>query len=263
MDSNRSNAAGKAREQRTGHADPSIRIDSGNRGGKAGSGRYKTGFVDGEYQDAGVRGLVCVFGKRGSGKTTRARELIRGARRVVVWDPVACCGVLGFPVVTQPGQLRDVLAAAGKHGPVAVVYQPRGGDIISHWEHVGVMCVAAQNLILMADEVDMICGPGTSKNAASPYWKQHQRTPALETIVQFGRHSHIAFIAIARAPQDVWRRLTGQSLRILCFRMNETLELEALRSRLGSQTETLPNLREFQYLDWNDGGTVTVAGGRI
>lgn len=165
--------------------------------------------------------------------------------------------------MTQPGQLRDVLAAAGKTGAVQVIYQPRGGDTVAHWEHCGWLCIKAGNLILMADEVDQVCSAGSSKNAASTYWSEHQRTPALEHIVQFGRHAHIAFIGIARAPQDVWRRLTGQSLRMLVFTMNERLELEALRSRLGSNADRLPTLGKYEYLDWNDGGQVQVCGGQL
>ena len=48
----------------------------------------------------------------------RAKQLIRGAHRIVVWDPVACCADLGYPVITQPGPLRTMLAAAGKRGAV-------------------------------------------------------------------------------------------------------------------------------------------------
>jgi hypothetical protein len=171
-------------------------------------------------------------------------------------------GELAYPVVTQPGQLRDALAKAGKSGAVRVIYQPRQGDLVEHWEHVCALCVKAMNLILVADEVDMICSAGAPNNATSGYWKKFQKTPGLETIVQFGRHSHIAFLGIARAPQDVWRRLTGQSNRIMVFRMNERLELDAVRGRLGKATDELPDLGEYQYLDWKDDGTVTKAGGR-
>ena len=170
---------------------------------------------------------------------------------------------MGYTLCTQPGQLRKVLATAGPNNPVHVVYQPRSGDTVEHWEHVGWLCLKAKNLILMADEVDQICSAGSSRNAASPYWKKFQRDAALEQIVQFGRHAHVAFVGIARAPQDVWRRLTGQSLRMLVFKMNERLELDALASRLGSQADQLPTLGQYEYLDWNDGGEVTVSGGII
>jgi hypothetical protein len=143
-----------------------------------------------------------------------------------------------------------------------VVYQPRNGDLVEHWEHFCWLCIKAENLIIVADEVDQICSANSSKNAASVYWKKFQRTAGLEQIVQFGRHSHIAFVGIARAPQDVWRRLTGQSQRMLVFRMNERLELEALASRLGSDTNRLPNLGQYEFLDWNDGGEVKISGGR-
>jgi len=165
--------------------------------------------------------------------------------------------------VTQPGQLREILARAGRKGAFCVIYQPRGGDLVEHWEHVGWMCIKAGNLILMADEIDQVCSSGSAKNAASPYWKKFQRMPALETIVQYGRHSHVAFIGVARAPQDVWRRLTGQSERMLVFRMSERLELDAVRGRMGSETDRLPALGEYQYLDWHDGGETTEGGGRL
>jgi hypothetical protein len=180
-----------------------------------------------------------------------------------VWDPVACCGDLGFPIVTQPGQLRNVLALAGKDRPVHVVYQPRGADIVEHWEHVAWLCLKAGHIILLADEVDMVCSAGSSKNAESAYWKKFQRPPALDQIVNFGRHSRVALVAISRAPQDVWRRLRGQAHRMLVFTMDDNLEIDALRSRLGAHSERLPGLERFDYLDWTDGGDVVISGGKL
>ena len=148
-------------------------------------------------------------------------------------------------------------------GPVHVVYQPIGGDPVEHWEHMAWLCLMAQNIIVVADEVDMICSAGSPANGKSPYWKKFQRMAALEKIVQYGRHSHVAFVGIARAPQDVWRRLTGQCARMCVFRMNERLELDAVRSRLGSNTDRLPGLKPYTYLDWNDEiGEVTIGGGK-
>lgn len=141
----------------------------------------------------------------------------------MVWDPVACCGDLGFPVVHQPGQLRELMAQAGPEGQLRVVYQPTAGDVVEHWEYVGWLCCAAQNLILLADEIDKVCTPGVP-TIHSPYWKGNTRGPVLKEIVDYGRHRRIAMIAIARAPQSVWIRLRGQCERMLVFRMSNTCE---------------------------------------
>lgn len=175
---------------------------------------------------------------------------------------MACCGELGT-VVTQPGQLKAIIARAGKRGDFHVVYQPQGGDLVEHWEQVAWMAIHRGHLILLADEVDGICSAGSAKDASSPYWKTARRRPALDHIVNYGRHVPMAFVGISRAPQDVWRRLRGQSGRMLVFSMDDDLELEAIRSRLGRHTEQLPGLKEYHYLDWHDGGAVTVEGGRL
>ncbi len=170
---------------------------------------------------------------------------------------------MGWNIVRQPGDLRNRLLAAGPDGPVHVVYQPIGGDPVEHWEHMAWLCLMAENLIIVADEVDMICSAGSPASARSPYWKKYQRMPALQKIVQYGRHSKVAFLATARRPQDVWRGLTGQAGRIVVFKMNERLELDAVRDRLGSDTDRLPNLLPYTYLDWNDAeGEVNVGGGK-
>jgi hypothetical protein len=171
-------------------------------------------------------------------------------------------GDLGYTIVSQPGQLRAAIAAAGKGGTLQVCYQPRGGDLVAHWEHVGWMCIYAENLILIADEVDGICSSGAAKNARSEYWRSTNRMPALDHIVNYGRHCHLAFVGIARAPQDVWRRLTGQCSRMIVFRMNEQTELDAV-GRLGSNVRLLPSLGEYEYLDWRDDGSVEKGGGRL
>jgi hypothetical protein len=170
---------------------------------------------------------------------------------------------MGYTIVRQPGQLKAQLMAAGPSGPLHVVYQPTGGDPVEHWEHLGWLCLMAGSLIIVGDEVDMVCSAGSSGNAQSSYWKKYKRMAALEKIVQYGRHSKVAFVGIARAPQDVWRRLTGQCHRMIVFKMNERLEMEALRGRLGSHTDQLPRLEPYTYLDWNDEtGFVSIGGGK-
>jgi hypothetical protein len=176
---------------------------------------------------------------------------------------MACCGDLKYPIVHQPGQLRDALARAGKRGMVHLVYQPTGGDMVEHWEHVAWLCIAAGHLILVADEVDGICSAGSPKDANSDYWKKFKRKPALDHIVNFGRHAPIAFVGVSRAPQDVWRRLRGQSGRMLVFSMDDDLEMDALRSRLGRHTEILPGLKKYEYIDWHDDGAVSLGGGKL
>jgi hypothetical protein len=121
----------------------------------------------------------------------------------------------------------------------------------------------AGNLILMGDEIDMICSPGSAKNAESDYWRKYRRGPALDRIVNFGRHSHVAFIGVSRAPQDTWRRLRGQAGRMLVFNMDDDLEMDAVRSRMGKETDRLPSLGKYEYLDWQDGGATELRGGRL
>ena len=173
------------------------------------------------------------------------------------------CGDLGWRVVTQPGELRTVLAAAGERGHFRVIYQPAVGEWTAHWECVSQLCARRKNLVLVADEVDGICSAGTPGDMRAAYWREHKgQMPGLQYLVQYARNDHIAFLAMARAPQDVWRRLTGQSREMLVFRMNEDRELEALRSRLGSATELLPGLGQYEYLRWQDDGTALVEAGR-
>jgi hypothetical protein len=176
---------------------------------------------------------------------------------------MACCGDLGFPIVHQPGELRAALARAGKRGPVHIVYQPTGGDIVEHWENAAWLCIHAGNLILIGDEIDGICEPGSPKKYGSEYWKKSSRIAALDHIVNYGRHVPLAFVGISRAPQDTWRRLRGQSERMLVFKMDDDLEMDALRSRLGRHTDQLPALGRYKYLDWHDDGSVSIEGGKL
>jgi hypothetical protein len=146
---------------------------------------------------------------------------------------------------------------------VHVVYQPKGGDLVKHWENVAWLCIHAGHLILVADEVDGICSPGSPMVAKSEHWKETRRIAALDHIVNYGRHVPMAFVGISRAPQDTWRRLRGQSERMLVFSMDDDLEMDALRSRLGRHTDQLPGLGKYEYLDWHDDGTVSVGGGKL
>jgi hypothetical protein len=171
---------------------------------------------------------------------------------------------MGLPVVTQPGALKAIIVAAGKDRPFGVVYQPRTGDTVEHFEHVGWLCIAAGNCILMADEVDQVCSAGSPISAKSAYWKKASRGSALNHLVQYGRHVHVAMVGISRTPQDCWLRLRSNALRILAFRMQGKLDREALEGFLDDVSiAKLPHLGKYEYVDWTDDGGAVVTGGGI
>ncbi|MBS1815747.1 MAG: ATP-binding protein [Acidobacteria bacterium] len=134
-----------------------------------------------------------------------------------------------------------------------------------HFEHVGRLVLAAKNLVLYVDEVDMLCSPSALKAKNSSYWSRpenQQRMPVLEEILNRGRHSGIAGIFISRVPAQVHGLIRSQASEMRIFRSTEGNVLSYFRQRDEALAQLLPTLGDFEYALWQDGKTPVRAGGR-
>jgi hypothetical protein len=245
-------------------------------GGNAGTAAYPRhrtpGITDGKYGDGEVWGFVFVAGPTGSGKSTEADRIVGHARRVIKWVPPSVhFEARGWPVFRQPGQLKRFLTAhAGK--PFHCIYSPAklipgqpSAAIEEHWEYVGRMALAAGNLILYVDEVNMLCTPNSLMPLRSAYWSRienKKRTPVMSELLNYGRHQGIAMVMLSRMPSQVNRLLTQGCDEMRVFRQTEPNVLSYFADKSAAMSAMLPGLGDYQYVLWQDGKTPVVSGGR-
>lgn len=172
----------------------------------------------------------------------------------MVWDPTGTCRIPGWAICRQPGELREILARAGPQLPLRAIYQPQEGGRVAHFEAVAWMCIRRKNLILAVDEVDELCNVHTWK-IDKEYWRTHHgAVPALQHIVEWGRHVPMGMVCTSRNPSAVRRAITRNAYEIDVFQDGEPADLEYFRKRFGAETEqTIRTLPQYHYAEYIEG----------
>ena len=212
------------------------------------------GFHDGEYQDGEVRGIVFLVGRRGFGKTTEAGRLLNTCTGgVCFFDPMSKhAGLLpGGVIISDPDTLENYLRV-NRGRRFQVVYQPRTGDLDTHFRGWCRTVAAFGWMIACVDEVDKFCGPR---------WGPKWMPPELAHLVDYGRHCRVSMIVTARRPQGVAAALKAEcEWRI--FRLKDGKALDSLADEIGD--ENLPRIRElpkYYYLHCREDEDPLLCGG--
>jgi hypothetical protein len=205
------------------------------------------GFVDGEWQDSGVRGRVFVVGLPNSGKSFLLSARVRAARRVIVYNAVGADSISvlvrdGFTPVSQPGELRDGLARTWGED-FRFIYTPRAGDGMVHFEAVNEMVRKCGKMVYAIDEVDKYQQPG---------WAP----PMFYELLNYGRHCQVAMIGSARRPQQVSKEYTDGLREVCSFIVTEPSSIRYFEQKIGAAaTSELPGLGKYEYLRWMQDAT--------
>lgn len=212
------------------------------------------GFIDGEYQDGEIRGLVFLCGRRGMGKTTEMDRLLSSCSGgVIFFDTLSkhAAVLQGYKVIAHWGELEDYLRV-NRGRRFRVLYQPRAGDLDQHFRNVCTIVRAFGWMILGVDELDKLCGPR---------WGDARMPPEFYHLVNYGRHERVSMIATARRPQNVARGYVGESdLRI--FHLKDQAAIDYIEDVIGEEDAArIRGLQKFQFLTCRDDAPAEISGG--
>jgi hypothetical protein len=96
------------------------------------------------------------------------------------------------------------------------------------------LAMELKNTLLVIDEVDRISREGA---VSKTLW----------SIFNYYRHDKLSVLCCARRPARVSRDLTGNADEIICFKVQEPLDLKYL-SEYGYDENTLKNLNRYEYI---------------
>lgn len=184
------------------------------------------------------------LGLGGSGKTFLARyqaDLV--SARVLIFDPAGDDNnTNGCHVVTDRRQLLELLVRPGPFKVCwrAVHHAESEAELSAAFDWANRCAWAAGNMVLIWDEADFLT-KGRLIGKAYP-------------IVHAGRHRDLRLFACSRRPAGLPRDLTGNATRFLLFKIEEPLDLEYLRPRIGRDVALeLPRLVPRQAFDRHAG----------
>ena len=174
--------------------------------------------------------VVCIFGRRGWGKTTRAKAEVKGCLRLLIWDPLGEYGKEDCPAAVihdlpsfMDYPLESLSAFRVSYRPIEDAEEIEWFLRVAH---------AIGNLTLLLEEVDTVCSP-----SFTPF--------DLKRVLRRGRHRGISVIGVSRNPAEVSRDLTRACERLILYGMHEPRDLEYFRS-FGVNASALTTLDKFQ-----------------
>ena len=188
-----------------------------------------------------------VFGRRGSGKTTRVKALIRNARRVVVFDPMDEYAGAGFFPCRTLAALRDRIIADWPGGS-RITYIPSGDharmlhglmDLI--W---AAQATARQKITVVVEEM----------NLGYPARPLPARLIGMQRAVLQGRHRGIEIIGVSQRPALVSMDFRSNCAETYVFPLGAGPDIQAICEVHGREhAAAIKKLVAHTYLRFSDG----------
>jgi len=156
--------------------------------------------------------IITILGRKGSGKTTLAREIIADFPRVITLDSMGEYGEGSTVVWEFENSVRAILAVSNKKRFRLAL------RVFDNKHMLGLLKMAWEipDSLVVVEETSLICSPSD--------------LPAeLARLIRFGRHRKISQLYIARRPSELPRDLTANSDLIITFQQREPRDLDYLR----------------------------------
>lgn len=176
--------------------------------------------------------VIVIFGKRGSGKTTLAKRLILGRKRIFIFDTLREYGV---GLITYDIFKAMEFLVEREHKIFRISYSPELEEKKA-FAYVCELLYSMKDFTFLVEEIDNYCSA--------------QATPELlSKIIRYGRHQAISLITTARRTADVPRLLTSQATDFYIFAHHEPRDLDYFSHLFSSEiSERIRRLQDFQYL---------------
>lgn len=200
--------------------------------------------------------LLCIFGKRGSGKTHLIRESLESFP-----GPVAVIDVLGnfhiettnedtgetellYPTTTDTaefiGWLENYDPENSDENKIFVL-MPSDPNIALDYVCAALWEIRGGTLVL--DEVDAF---------------KISEAPCFDKIIRYGRNYDINLVTGCRRPAEISRNITAGANKILVYQTQEPRDVEYFEDTvLGTEAQKLPSMLKFHglYVDYDKGTT--------
>lgn len=178
--------------------------------------------------------IICIFGRRGFGKSYFARAVVSQYNRYIIYDINGEHRDLGI-VIRSPRALAEYLLDKSEADTFKIIYIPMYKD----FDYITYLLWGLENFCFMIDEVDRFTG--------SRKIPEH-----LDLMINLGRHYKLGLITCSRRPARVPRDLTSQADYIVSFQSQEPNDIKYLNDFIGPRAELLPGLDKREHIIYND-----------
>jgi hypothetical protein len=181
--------------------------------------------------------ITVIFGQRGSGKTSRARHLVRRERRVLYYDTVGH----DFTEGVIFDSLTDMRGFWRQHyrGRFHLVYRPT--DPVGEIAAVSDLALACEDMVLVVEEVDLL-------------FASAKCCPEFRNVICRGRHYGLSLVAVTQAPMGFGPLLRSQAHNWCIFATREPDHIDYFKKRCpGVDPQDIASLPKWSYIAYTDG----------
>jgi len=168
--------------------------------------------------------IVGVVGRKGSGKSTRCRTLVRYAPRVLAWDPMAdFIDVLPDSFVGVDDDLYDYFnEVSAEHLRTFACSVVPDDDLENQFELICELAYDYGSMLLVVEEAPLVC-------------RSNYLPPMFGKIVRTGRHRGLDLLWTAQRAGEVSRALTSATDFWIFHSQTEPRDLDAIAERCGRE----------------------------
>lgn len=182
------------------------------------------------------RRVVLIVGKTGTGKSTKARELIAPLTRVFVLEAGFKAG--GEYGIFPTDDFQRVAASLSRSF-FRVSYSPRWWEWSWCMEAAKIAGEEGGPLWLVIEEADRVPEP--------------RELEIYDDLINRGRHWGINLVALSTRPAKLPIDYRAQATDVIAFRQHEPRDIDYLREIMGDKAEALPALGAHGCVVWRQG----------
>ncbi len=196
---------------------------------------------------------IAVFGRRGSGKSTRVKDMIASARRVIVIDTlgeyVRDCGYERADTVAQ---VRDLMVDGWKSG-YRIAYCPVR-DFAAKGHVLADFLWQARHRYEGRRTADLVTVVVEEANLVIPNRQMRAGQDAMLRLALQGRHRGIGITMVSQRPALVSADIRSQAADVYYFGLTDPLDCRVVDRQCGAgwgdKARALP---EHSYIKWSNG----------
>ena len=186
--------------------------------------------------------IKLIMGKRGSGKSWLAKNMLRKYTRLFVYDPMGeyTDGV----IVDDFAELSSFWLKVYK-GNFKIIYRPL--DAEAEFPPICKLIWDCQNITFLTEEVQTFCNP---RSICTEF----------KAIIAKGRHRDIEFIGVTQRPAEISKLLTSQAKEMYIFTSSEPNDLQYFKDSLGQElVDKIAELKEYEFVKWQQGKPLEIS----
>lgn len=192
--------------------------------------------------------MTFVCGMRGMGKSTRVKELLRGRKRVLVFDPMGEYAVAGYRRLSW-SEMGRTLTRAGTSKGFRVSYVPKKGASRAAALHKISLALLDWQERTRGKRITLVV-----EEMAFSY--PDKQLPAelygFKEMCSLGRHQDIEVIGTTQRPAMVSTVFTGNCEDRYIFRLEEAVDIERIGKTIGRENrDKIKGLQRHEFLRYH------------